>query len=167
MENPKNVPENENTPVTIRPALPADAAQVAGLCDQLGYPASVGEVQERLSRLRQDRQHMVYVAELASGQVVGWVHVYLCPLLIADLGAEIGGLVVDENWRSIGIGLRLLQQAEQWAQQQGCWAVHVRSNVTRERAHRFYERIGYQTIKTQRVFRRICANNRPGGDETR
>jgi len=75
-------------------------------------------------------------------------------MLLADLGAEIGGLVVEEGWRGSGIGRRLMQQAEQWAQEQGCWAMHVRSNILRERAHRFYERLGYQSIKTQRVFRR-------------
>jgi len=30
----------------------------------------------------------------------------------------------------------------------------VRSNVTRERAHAFYGRLGYETVKTQRVFRK-------------
>ncbi len=154
MKSVENMAEGCRVPVTIRPAAPADAAPLARLCSQLGYPTSVGEVQERLDHLQQYPQHRVYVAESDAGQVVGWVHVYLCPMLLADLGAEIGGLVVEEGWRGSGIGRRLMQQAEQWAQEQGCWAMHVRSNILRERAHRFYERLGYQSIKTQRVFRR-------------
>lgn len=52
------------------------------------------------------------VAVEADGGVVGWIHVYLCPSVIADLEAEIGGLVVDEAHRSQGIGAQWVQVAE-------------------------------------------------------
>jgi len=86
---------------------------------------------------------------------VGWVHVYLRLLLLADLQAEVGGLVVDENHRGRGIGRILMQHAEQWARGQGCEAVCVRSNVVRERAHIFYQGIGYDNIKSQRTFLKV------------
>jgi GNAT superfamily N-acetyltransferase len=108
-------------------------------------------VQRRLSQIQQDEQHAVYVAEL-SGHVVGWVHVYVCKLLVADPQAEVGGLVVDENCRRYGVGRLLMQQAEQWTCEKGCWAVYLRSNVVREGAHAFYEGIGYSNVKTSMTF---------------
>jgi GNAT superfamily N-acetyltransferase len=141
--------------VTVRPASLNDAERLAVLCGQLGYPSSEEEIRRRLEPIGQDERHAVYVAESPGGQVVGWIHAYLRPLLEEDLQAEIGGLVIDEAWRNYGIGQRLLQQAEQWAQEQGCWAVHVRSNIIRERAHRFYQRLGYSSIKTQLSFRKV------------
>ena len=45
-----------------------------------------------------------------------------------------------------------MQRAEEWAREKGCATVGVRSNVIRERAHAFYERIGYKHIKTQKSF---------------
>jgi GNAT superfamily N-acetyltransferase len=150
----------EDLPVTIRPASPADAGRLAVLCGQLGYPASVEEIRQRFDPVARDEQHVVYVAQSPDGQVIGWIHAYLRPLLEEDLQAEIGGLVIDEAWRNYGIGQRLLQQAEQWAQEQGCWAVHVRSNVIRERAHRFYRRLGYSSVKTQLSFRKVLKSGR-------
>jgi len=136
----------------IRRARAEDAEAVAGLSDQLGYPTSPEEVERRLRRILGDDGHALFVAEDRDGKVIGWVHIYLCPLVEVALQAEVGGLVVDERHRGQGVGQRLLEWAEQWAAQKGCSAVTVRSNVIRERAHRFYARLGYRTVKTQRVF---------------
>jgi GNAT superfamily N-acetyltransferase len=84
--------------------------------------------------------------------VIGWVHVYVDKLLTVGPRAEIGGLVVDEGWRSRGVGAALMQRAERWARQKGCSRVVVRSNVLRSGAHVFYERCGYQLFKQQKVY---------------
>jgi GNAT superfamily N-acetyltransferase len=141
--------------VTIRAASPEDAGRLAVLCGQLGYPASADEMQRRLDPIRRDERHVVYVAQSPDGQVIGWIHAYVRPLLEEDVQAEVGGLVIDEAWRNRGIGQCLLHEAEQWARERGCWAVNVRSNVIRERAHRFYQRLGYSNVKTQLSFRKV------------
>ncbi len=69
--------------------------------------------------------------------------------------AEVNGLVVAEEQRSLGAGARLLKAAEDWARKHGCPSMHVRSNVIRERAHKFYERLGYEHYKTQKAFRKM------------
>ncbi|MUL37144.1 GNAT family N-acetyltransferase [Gloeocapsopsis dulcis] len=63
-----------------------------------------------------------------------------------------GGLVVDENYHGSGIGRQLLLQIEQWASQQGCESVYLRSNIIRKQAHVFYEKMGYSYIKTSLAF---------------
>jgi GNAT superfamily N-acetyltransferase len=62
------------------------------------------------------------------------------------------GLVVDESVRSRGIGARLLERGEAWAQERGCRTMLVGTRITRERAHRFYERQGYDLLKTSHFF---------------
>jgi GNAT superfamily N-acetyltransferase len=100
----------------------------------------------------QSANHAVYVAEIVDIGVVGWIHAHLCLLLQTNLHAEIGGLVVDERYRSSGIGRQLLLQIEQWASQQGCESVYLRSNVVRTQAHIFYEKMGYSYTKTSLAF---------------
>lgn len=139
----------------IRLADAGDAKRLAVLCQQLGYPATQEEVQRRLNRIQQDKRHTVFVAELSDGHVVGWVHVYVSHLLVTDPQAEVGGLVVEEGCRRHGIGWLLMRRVEQWARENGCWAVHLRSNVVRKGAHAFYEKIGYRNIKTQTAFRKV------------
>jgi GNAT superfamily N-acetyltransferase len=140
--------------VTIRPASADDSPRLAVLCGQLWYPTSVEQVEQRLGGLQEDGQHCVYVAELPSGAVVGWIYVYLIRSLLDDPQTEIGGLIVDEGCRGQRIGERLLKQAERWAGEQGCCAVSVHSNVIRGDAHQFYGRLGYRVLKTQLALRR-------------
>jgi GNAT superfamily N-acetyltransferase len=86
--------------------------------------------------------------------VIGWLHVSREALLECDVRAEVNGLVVAEAQRSLGAGVRLLAAAEDWARKHGCASMSVRSNVIRERAHKFYERNGYEHYKTQKSFRK-------------
>jgi len=140
---------------TIRLARTGDTEHIAVLCQQLGYPASQEEIQQRLNQIQPREGHAVYVAELPDGRVVGWIHVCVRQLVVADPQAEIEGLVVAEGHRRCGVGRLLMQQAEQWAREKGCWAVCLRSNVIRTDAHAFYERIGYSNIKTSLTFRKV------------
>lgn len=139
----------------IRSATLDDAPGISILCEQLGYPVSPEEARNRLRRVRHNPQHAVYVAQGREEQVLGWVHVFVTQRLLAARQAEIAGLVVNSGQRRAGTGRLLMQQAEQWARAQGCEAVCLRSNVIRREAHTFYERLGYEKIKTQHAFRKL------------
>jgi GNAT superfamily N-acetyltransferase len=97
-------------------------------------------------------EHAVFVGEYEDGHIAGWIHVYVRPLLISDLCATIGGLVVDESNRRSGIGERLMNHAENWARDRDCKVLWLRSGEAREDAHAFYTAIGYTFIKNSRTF---------------
>ena len=140
--------------MNIRAATATDAAALAELCTQLGYPAQPGEAAERLAALGPANSvNIVLVAEDA-GAVLGWIHVCGIRFFQSPPFAEIGGLVVDEASRGRGVGKLLVEAAAGWAAEQGYGKLRVRSNVVREDAHRFYEREGFQRVKTQAVFDR-------------
>ena len=141
--------------ITIRTATMDDAAALAELSAQLGYPATADDTVRRMARIRANAENVVFVATLPDGSVIGWLHMYLCCLVESDLYAEIGGLVVDQKHRGSGAGNLLVKHAEEWARGRNCNTVSVRSNVTREGAHAFYRRLGYKIVKTQYAFRKI------------
>jgi GNAT superfamily N-acetyltransferase len=143
--------------VKIRRAKPSDAARLAELSGQLGYPTIRGEMVRRMRNLQPALQHAVVVAESPEGKVIGWVHVSVSPLLEVDLRAEVNALVVADDARSRGAGALLLRAAEEWARKRGCKNMSVRSNVVRERAHEFYLRNGYEHYKTQKAFRKLIS----------
>lgn len=151
-------------PALVRPAGEQDAASIAVLSGQLGYPAEREAVRKRLRAILQRPDHAVFVAETA-GQVIGWVHVYAVTPLESAAHGEIGGLVVDAAHRGRGIGRALMERAEAWARDAGLGAVRLRSNVVRAEAHAFYEGIGYTLVKTQKVFAKMLGDNpdRDGG----
>ena len=137
--------------VKIRPMVATDADCVADLLTQLGYPATTGQIARRFERIERERTQALLVAD-EGGRAVAWIHVGSHPYLECDASAEILGLVVADGYRSRGIGKALVDAAESWASSQGCGLLRVRSRSTRERAHAFYEREGFQRIKTQHCF---------------
>jgi GNAT superfamily N-acetyltransferase len=143
--------------IAIRAARDGDAVALADLSRQLGYPLDAVEMSRRLARVRAAGAGEVFVAEDVHAQLVGWTHVVPRVQLEDGAFAELAGLVVDESVRGSGVGAALLAAAEDWARAQGFASIRVRSNVIRERAHRFYEREGYARIKAQAVFRKPLA----------
>ena len=138
--------------ISIRPARSDDAAALADLSTQLGYPALADTLSQRLARVREDGAGEVFVAADMHGRVLGWTHVVPRLHLEEAPFAELAGLVVGDGARGAGIGAALLSAAEHWARQHGFAHFRVRSNVVRERAHRFYLREGYVERKRQVVF---------------
>jgi GNAT superfamily N-acetyltransferase len=139
----------------VREAGESDSAAIATLAAQLGYPSAPHDIAKRMRDLEPRSQHVVFVAETESGEVIGWGHVSVNHLIESEMRAELNSLVVDDAHRSLGAGALLLQESECWARERGCQALNLRSNVIRTRAHRFYEKMGYENYKTQKAFRKM------------
>jgi GNAT superfamily N-acetyltransferase len=131
---------------------PDDAPRAAELATQLGYPSSADEVAARFAEIEARPHDAVLVATDDADAVIGWIHVVRVASLAVSDTALIGGLVVDEAHRSAGIGAELVAAAEAWAREHGARVITVSSRTTRERAHRFYENLGYEESKRSHVF---------------
>ena len=136
----------------IRPMIQQDSGQVADLSQQLGYPSSEADIRKRLDTMGQGADFSAFVAETTDGRVVGWIQVYAVRLIEEDVYAEVGGLVVDTQYRGNGLGKGLLTSCEKWAAERGYSTVSVHSNMKRTEARPFYEKTGYDIVKTQYVF---------------
>ena len=140
--------------VSVRRATEADAAAIASLSAELGYPVEPVDIQKRLRALFEATDQLVLVATTADHAVVGWIHGAEQLLLEVGSRCEILGLVVSSGHRRSGIGQRLLTAVEIWAADRGLLEVSVRSNVLRESSHPFYEKHGYRRVKTQHAYRK-------------
>lgn len=146
----------------IRTMTHDDVDAVAGLTTQLGYPATDAEIARRFARIDRQQNQTILVAEDA-GATIAWMHVAIHLYLENEASAEILGLVVADGHRSRGIGGALVHAAEKWARAHSCRMLRVRSRVTRERAHAFYERAGFSRMKTQHCFEKpIVRTGREG-----
>jgi GNAT superfamily N-acetyltransferase len=141
----------------IRPATLSDAASLATLSGELGYPAEADVMAARLDAIRQRPSDLVLVAELDPAGVVGWIHAAEQAVLEYGQRAEILGLVVDQRHRQHGVGRALVAAVERWGRERGLGQISVRSAVTRDASHAFYERLGYLRIKTQHAYRKPLA----------
>ena len=138
--------------ITIRKIEESDAAEISRLSSQLGYPTTENRVLENIVELHQDPEYVVFVADVGEGILAGFIHVFITRRLFLDHRAEVGGLVVDQDYRGRGIGKSLLEKSEHWAGSKDCQTICVRSNIIRTGAKEFYLSQGYNVKKKQWVF---------------
>jgi GNAT superfamily N-acetyltransferase len=121
----------------IRDAAPEDARAIAALIATLGYEVSEADIRARLTGAS------VLVAD--QGGVVGVITTNVMNVLHRPTPVgRISMMVVAETLRGQGIGAALVAEAEARLKAKGCGLVEVTSNARRERAHAFYERLGYE-----------------------
>lgn len=137
--------------MNIRSARVDDAAAVAKLSGELGYPASSEDMAARLAELLPLSAHHVIVAE-SEGKLLGFAAVEVRMLLVSGAKAELMGLVVGADARRLGVGKALMDAAKEWSRAQGMAKMMVRSNTVRTESHAFYERLGYAHTKSQHVY---------------
>jgi GNAT superfamily N-acetyltransferase len=143
--------QKNSSAVTIRRLTVDDAETAAELSTQLGYPCSAGDLRERIEELSLAADRVAFAA-VVDGQMVGWIDGAVERHLQSPASAVIGGLVVREEMRGMGVGRRLCLEIEEWARSRSVPVVRVRSQIKREDAHRFYLRDGYSKVKTSLVF---------------
>ena len=138
----------------IRSAAIGDAAEIARLSAQLGYPADVAVFADRLERILRLPTHAVLVCEGDDGRLAGFIGLEQRLMIESGDKAEVVGLVVDAEARRSGAGRRLVAAAEDWARTRGLTELFLRSNIVRPEAHAFYPALGFERSKTQHVYRK-------------
>jgi (aminoalkyl)phosphonate N-acetyltransferase len=152
MRTDSTSPDSGNdSALSFRRLTVEDADATAELCSQLGYPGSVDELRRRIKE-RAGSTDSIALGAVVNGEIVGWIDAFVEQHLQSPPSAVIGGLVVRDGTRGLGIGKRLCLEVEEWARSKGIPLLRVRSQIAREDAHRFYLREGYAKVKTSVVF---------------
>ena len=130
--------------VVIRGPKRQDAAAIAQLMTELGYPTDATQIPARLEALDDDPSSVVWVGEL-DGQVVAvGTGKTLVNINHDGITAQLTALVVAERVRGRGVGREMVRCAEEWARARGATRLTLTSALHRERAHEFYKRLGYE-----------------------
>ncbi len=144
--------------MVIREVRADDAAAVAALLGELGYPTNEEKAAFRLERLREEPQTLVLVVDVDTAvAALGGIRSEW-PLEYDEPWARVIALVVGEQHRGRGIGARLLKALEAEAASRGCVAVVLTSGNHRHEAHAFYERRGYEATG-RRFAKGLCNFN--------
>jgi GNAT superfamily N-acetyltransferase len=99
---------------------------------------------EALALVAADPNNMLMVAD-AAGRIAGALHVTFLQYVVYRGGrvALIENVIVDPELRGQGVGEAMMRWAIDAARRRGCFRVQLTSSKTREKAHRFYERLGF------------------------
>lgn len=137
------------TNVKIRKATVTDLTAVLKLYAQKdidnGDVLSIDEAEVAFSKFSLYPNYSLYVAEIA-GKVVGTFELLILDNL-AHKGKPSGvveDVVVDAEFQSQGIGRQMMGYAIEVCRENGCYKMTLSSNLKREKAHQFYENIGFK-----------------------
>jgi|SRR5690606_13462682 len=144
--------------LSIRNAKIEDSKSIAELSHQLGYEANITDTQFRLNEILENDDHCIYVG-IIDGELIGWVHGFYSLRVESDSFVEIGGLIVNNNYQKQGIGKKLVNEAIKWSKSKKCEMIRVRCNEIRKESHKFYENIGFELKKEQKVFNKKLEKN--------
>lgn len=146
--------------IVVRPAEPGDLDEVARLVDsvvltmpgprQSAARGAIGE--DRFARLLKDDDAQLLVACLADGTKAGAAMLSVDPVSMALGGLTMCAiLVVDENARHRGVGRELVSAVARYADEAGADAVTVSLPPGNREAHRFFARLGFVPLVTNRI----------------
>jgi ribosomal protein S18 acetylase RimI-like enzyme len=95
--------------------------------------------------INKDPRHELIVAEL-DGEVIGTVHLMFLPSISfqGGLRAQIESVRIVTQHQDQGIGSKLMNWTIERAHARGAHLVQLTTHKSRERAHRFYERLGFK-----------------------
>ena len=133
----------QDVDLAIRFAETSDAEALAGLMTELGYATRTSEMTMRLETIAADGRYRTFVA-VSNGKICGMIGTF-CYFTYEDNnpGGKILALVVSKDARRAGVGRKLIAAAESDFAQRNIQRVAVNTHLTREDAHKFYERVGY------------------------
>jgi ribosomal protein S18 acetylase RimI-like enzyme len=140
--------------VRLRPVQPADAAAIATLFTDEGYPAGPSDIVARLERFGTPQSRVV-VAEL-DGAILGFIAIHAMPRFEHDDSiVRILALVVDAGTRERGVGRALMGEAERIGRELGAAFVELTAGRHRPEARQLYQSLGYDSTVTGYLRRKL------------
>lgn len=148
--------------IAIREAKEQDYESLCGIIDQVDsihegalperFKGSGGRPREREYIVNAIRSAAVglFVAQKES-DLVGLVHVVIrdvpdIAILVPRRYAVVDNLAVREDQRRGGVGLALMERAEEWARTKGATSIELNVYAFNKVAQRFYRELGYEIL---------------------
>ena len=136
-------------PVHCRAASKADLPAILGLYAQPtlddGRVLPLPEAERFFERIAVYPDYQLYVA-VHEEQIFG-TYALLIMDNLGHLGAPSGvieAVAVDPAWQGRGVGKLMMRDALARCAEKGCYKAALSSNLTRERAHAFYESLDFE-----------------------
>ena len=130
----------------IRYATVDDIPKLLPLLSELGYPATLEDLNRRFLKFVKNPGYGIAVCEM-NEEITGFIAWTTTDHLISDATRfSIVGIVVSTNHRNMGIGKKLMAFVEDIAKEHSPAIIDLTSGLRRAQdgTHEFYKRIGYQ-----------------------
>jgi len=134
--------------IEIREATEKDLPDILSLFKQPDVDQnvlSIKKAQGIFNHIKNYPNYKIYVAE-EDEKLVGTFSLLVMDKL-SHMGAKSGiveDVVVHPDWQGRGVGKKMMQFAMDQCKESGCYKLMLSSNIKRELAHQFYEKLGFK-----------------------
>jgi ribosomal protein S18 acetylase RimI-like enzyme len=135
--------------ISFRKAIKEDLPEVLRLYAQPemddGNVLSLPDAERVFDKIGHYPDYNIYVA-VYNEQIIGSFELLIMDNLghLGTPSAVIEDVVVDPKWQGQGIGKMMMQEALTICDRKGCYKAVLSSNLKRNRAHAFYESLGFK-----------------------
>jgi GNAT superfamily N-acetyltransferase len=105
----------------------------------------INEAERIFNKFQLYPNYSLYIAKIKD-KIIGTFELLIMDN-IAHKGTPSGiveDVVVDKDYRSKGIGQKMMEYAMEMCRENGCYKLTLSSSIHRERAHSFYEDLGFE-----------------------
>ena len=137
--------------ITIRESTYDDIPSLLELLYELGRPKPQKDNEletftKLLKNYMQEDDKKILVAELENSKIIGMVSiVFLSRLNQNTLEMYVPELIVSQNYRSNGIGKKLINFSIDIGREEKCRRMRLESGNQRTESHKFYRNLGFET----------------------
>lgn len=132
--------------IIYRKAKKEDTADIAEMTEKLvGNAADLKKLEDTLEMLSQKEEYYVVTA-CCDGKVIGMSQGMVCHDICEDCRnfLIIENVFIQEEYRGQHIAEGIFNELENWGRVHNCYYAILVSGNERERAHGFYQKIGYE-----------------------
>ena len=110
-----------------------------------GKVLTVSEASKIFAKINNYPNYKIYVAK-ENGKVIGTFSLLIVENIIhqGHSSGLVESVMVHPDYRSLGIGKKMMEYAMQKSREAGCYKMSLSSRTSREKAHLFYERLGFK-----------------------
>lgn len=146
---------NRNSPattsakaLTLRKAIATDIPLLIELYAAMDgeAPLSLETAARLFDQIEQVPNYSIYLASL-NAEIIGTFSLLLAPTFMhrgLHRFALMDAVMVRPESRGLGLGKTMVQTALRISQEQGCYKLMLSSNLQRDRAHQFYQSLGFR-----------------------
>ena len=137
--------------ITIRESTYDDIPSLLELLYELGRPKPQKDNEletftKLLKNYMQEDDKKILVAEIENSKIVGMMSiVFLSRLNQNTLEMYVPELIVSQNYRSNGIGKKLINFSIDIGKEKKCHRMRLESGNQRTESHKFYRNLGFET----------------------
>lgn len=139
--------------IKIKKAEYSDA-QLIYECNKLslGYDYSLENTVSRVKYIMDKYPDDLFLIAELNGEKAGYIHARSHECTYMDSFKRVEELAVLPDFKGKGIGKKLLQAVEEWAQANHAEGISLESGFARIEAHQFYLKAGYVHRKNHKNF---------------